>query len=100
MHHFTRTERDERPSFVWVQGRGPFLQVAASGLVWIYSDRRRLAASHFPSAASQVLPMRVRLKIQGGRDPTKVAILVVAVAASCLIGTSCFALADTESPNV
>jgi hypothetical protein len=27
----------------------------------------------------------------------KVAILVVAVAASCLIGASCFALADTES---
>ena len=30
----------------------------------------------------------------------KVAILVVAVAASCLIGASCCALADIESPKV
>jgi len=30
----------------------------------------------------------------------KVAILVVAIAASCLIEASCFALADTETPKV
>jgi len=30
----------------------------------------------------------------------KVAILVVAIAASCLIEASCFALDDTESPKV
>ena len=59
----------------------------------------RLVASHIPSSASQVLPMRVRLNIQGGGDPMKVAILVVAVAESCLIGASSFALADTESPK-
>jgi hypothetical protein len=44
--------------------------------------------------------MRVRLNIQGGGDPMKVAILVVAVAASRLVGASCFALAVTESPKV
>jgi hypothetical protein len=60
----------------------------------------RLVALHFSSSASQVLPIRVRLNIQGEEDLMKVAILVVAVAASCLIGASCFALADTESPKV
>jgi hypothetical protein len=60
----------------------------------------RLVASHFPSSVSQVPPMRVRLNIQGGGDPMKVAILVVAIAASCLIEASCFALDDTESPKV
>jgi hypothetical protein len=72
------------------------------GSFWFLMDLfwPRLVASHFPSSASQVLPMRVRLNIQGGGDPMKVAILVVAVAASCLVGASCFALAVTESPKV
>jgi hypothetical protein len=74
----------------------------SNGSFWFLMDLfwPRLVASHFPSSASQVLPMRVRLNIQGGGDPMKVAILVVAVAASRLVGASCFALPVTESPKV
>ena len=76
-------------SFMWqlLVSHG-FILAAAGGLAFPFI--------RFASAADAR-----STKYQGEGDPMKVAILVVAVvAASCLVGASCFALEVTESPKV